>query len=89
MVMLVDIEPADLTQKPVIRQRLRPCGIDHKTRRLAGARRIVHARFFEQAVKRSIVLQDIDIGLGGEEVVAGEAELGGTTRNQHDSSCRA
>ena len=47
MVMRVDIEPADLAQKPVVRQRLRPCGIDHETRRLAGARCIVHARLLE------------------------------------------
>ena len=47
MVMLVDIEPAYLAEKPVVRQRLRPCGIDDETRRLAGARCVVHAGLLE------------------------------------------
>ena len=63
--MLVDVEPAHLAQNPIVWQRLRPCGIDHETRRLAGARCVVHAGLLEEPVKRAIVLQEIAIGVGG------------------------
>jgi serine/threonine protein kinase len=74
MVMLVDIEPAYLAQTPIVRQRLRPCGIDDETRCLAGARCVVHAGLLEEPVKRAIVLQEIAIGIGGHDQ-AGQVEL--------------
>ena len=64
MVVLVDIEPADLAENPVVRQRLRPGGIDHEVRRLAGRRGIVHARLLEQPLERAALFQDVDIGVG-------------------------
>src|SRR5262249_136598 len=35
MIALVDVQPADLAEEPVVRQGLRPRGIDHEARRLA------------------------------------------------------
>ena len=42
VVMLVDVEAAYLTNHPVVREPLRPGGIDDRPRRFAGAGRVVH-----------------------------------------------
>ena len=53
MVMMVDIEPADLPEYPVVGQRLWPSGIDDEIRRRTGFRFVVDARLLEQQIQRS------------------------------------
>jgi hypothetical protein len=55
MIVPIDKQPANLNENPVIRQRLGPCGIDRETRRLAGLRGVIYARFLHQPFERAVV----------------------------------
>ncbi|HXB81493.1 MAG TPA: hypothetical protein VNX23_29460 [Bradyrhizobium sp.] len=57
MIMIINIEPADLPEQPVVRQRPRPGGIDDKIRRLAGFGSVVDAGLLEQKVKDIALLE--------------------------------